>query len=229
MRKINPAQIAIFVSFLCAIGGAAALGVWLSFASLDWTGEFRGVLASILFAVLFQAFAVLFYRVFVSMFPLPTGDIREGSRDETIYHIYLLFFLMLFYPLMKSNLVPVPIMRVVYIALGARLGANTYSGGILFDPIFVQIGDNTIVGQGALLIPHVIEGTRLAHFPIKIGSNVTIGANAIILTDVQIGDRAVVATGAVVKKGTRIGAGETWGGIPATRRVGADVENSIGA
>jgi acetyltransferase-like isoleucine patch superfamily enzyme len=129
----------------------------------------------------------------------------------------LLFFLMLFYPLMKSNLLPVPLIRLLYLGLGARMGENTYSGGILFDPIFIDLGSNTLIGQGAMLIPHVIEGPRLAHHPIHIGSNVTIGANAVILADVRIEDEAIVAIGAVVPKGSRIGRGEVWGGIPARR------------
>ncbi len=109
-------------------------------------------------------------------------------------------------------------MRLVYQALGARLGKNTYSSGIILDPKFVELGDDCIVGQFALIVPHVIEGTRLAHYPIHIGNNVTIGAHAVILSDVRIGDNAIVATGAVVKKGTRIGSGEVWGGVPASLR-----------
>ncbi len=62
----------------------------------------------------------------------------------------------------------------------------------------------------------MIEGSRLAHYPVRIGNNVTIGAHAVVLSDVTIGDDAIVATGAVVKKGTRIGPGEVWGGVPAT-------------
>jgi acetyltransferase-like isoleucine patch superfamily enzyme len=106
-------------------------------------------------------------------------------------------------------------MRVFYQVLGARLGDNTYSQGILHDPPFVEIGHDSVVGQGALLIPHVIEGERLAHFPIRIGNHVTIGANAAVLSDVEIGDHAIVATGSVVKKGSRIGPHEVWGGVPA--------------
>jgi len=48
---------------------------------------------------------------------------------------------------------------------------------------------------------------------------VTIGGTAVVLSDVIIEDWAVVATGAVVTKGTRIKAGEIWGGMPA-RRLG---------
>jgi len=81
----------------------------------------------------------------------------------------------------------------------------------------VSIGSNSVIGQSALLIPHVIEGSRLAHYPIVIGDPVTIGASAAVLSDVVIGDDSIVATGAVVGKGTRIAPGEVWGGIPARR------------
>jgi len=37
---------------------------------------------------------------------------------------------------------------------------------------------------------------------------------------VTIGDDAIVSSGAVVTKGTRIPAGEVWGGVPARRLRG---------
>ncbi|HAZ61859.1 MAG TPA: transferase, partial [Gammaproteobacteria bacterium] len=54
-------------------------------------------------------------------------------------------------------------------------------------------------------------------WPIEIGDRVTIGANAVVLAGVSIDDGALVAAGAVVPKGTRIGPGEVWGGVPARR------------
>ena len=48
-----------------------------------------------------------------------------GSREEFGYPIHLLFFLILFQPLTRSLLVPVPLMRSIYIALGARMGFNS--------------------------------------------------------------------------------------------------------
>lgn len=217
MRKILPWQIAIFFALAGLSTAAAGLLIWLAYPHLKWAAEFRAILASLAFIVLFYLGAIACYRAVLAVLPLPSGDVPHRSRPEAIYHIHLLFFLMLFYPLMKSNLVPVPLMRLVYMALGARMGANTYSGGILFDPLFITLGANTIVGQGALLIPHVIEGERLAHYPIRVGDNVTIGANAVILSDVDIGSNAIVAIGAVVTKGTKIGEGETWGGTPARK------------
>ena len=217
MRRILAAQILTFF----ALSGSALVGATLLIAllhpALAWSGEFRPIIASALGVILFIVLAIATYRIKLAIAPLPEGEIELGSRDEDSYHVHLLFFLMLFYPLMKSNLLPVPLTRLLYLGLGARMGENTYSGGILFDPVFIDLGSNTLIGQGAMLIPHVIEGPRLAHHPIRIGSNVTIGANAVILADVRIEDEAIVAIGAVVPKGSRIGRGEVWGGIPARR------------
>lgn len=214
MRKIKPIQILIFLTlFFVALALAiVSTKLLLGEASL---GDFRGLAllgGGITFLYLY---AIVLYRGFIALFPLPAGEIPVNSRAETVYHVHVLFYLLLFYPVLRSGIPPAPFMRLFYQALGAHLGDNTYSQGLIHDPLFVVIGHDSVVGQGALLIPHVIEGARLAHYPIRIGNHVTIGANAAVLSDVVIGDYAIVATGAVVPKGTRIGAHEVWGGVPA--------------
>lgn len=216
MRKINTLQILVFCF---AWSAALAMAILTSSQLLGRLplGDFRGVVLTASGLIFLFIFAILIYRGLLWLSPLKSGEISGGSREEFVYHVYLLFFLLLFYPVMRSGLVPVPIMRIFYLGLGARLGENTYSSGIIFDPIFVEIGANCIVGQSALIVPHVIEGDRLAMYPVRIGNQVTIGANAIILSDVVIGDHAIIAAGAIVSKGARIGNGEAWGGVPARR------------
>jgi len=51
--------------------------------------------------------------------------------------------------------------------------------------------------------------------PPVIGNGVWIGAKVVILRGITIGDRSVVAAGAVVNKS--IPAGEIWGGVPAQK------------
>jgi acetyltransferase-like isoleucine patch superfamily enzyme len=165
--------------------------------------------------ILIYFYAFVFYRLFLLIMPLKEGEIEENSRDEFVYHVYLLFYLIFFNSIIRSGFFPVPLMRVVYIVLGARLGPNTYSSGYANAPNFIDVGANTIIGQDAALGPRLIEGKRLAHYMIRIGNNVTIGAHAVILCDVTIGDNAIVAANALVLKGTRIGPGEVWGGVPA--------------
>jgi acetyltransferase-like isoleucine patch superfamily enzyme len=227
VRKIRATQVLVFLLLACAALALAIATTWLLLGGLA-LGDFRGPVLIAAGLVLLYGYALVVYRLFLAAFPLHAGEIPPGSGQEFVYHVYLLFYLILFYPVMRSGAMPVPLMRLVYLALGARLGANTYSSGIILDPRFVTLGGNCIVGQFALLVPHVIEGARLAHYPIRIGDNVTIGAHAVVLSDVEIGSNAIVATGAVVPKGARIGAGEVWGGVPARRLQPKEEKAAIG-
>lgn len=214
MRKITFPQIFVFLVLLALIIGLAVVTVMGTVGGIPM-GDFRGVVLTFAILIMVFIYGALTYRILMAVMPFGEGDIPPDSLREFVYHLHLLFFLMLFYPIMRSGFVPMPLMRMVYLLLGARLGSNTYSAGILLDPGFIQIGANSIVGQSALLVPHVIEGDKLAHYPILIGNDVTIGAHAIIMADVKIADHAIVAMNSVVTKGTRIGDGEIWGGVPA--------------
>ncbi len=216
MRKIKGSQIFVFLILFLTI---LVLGVGTTrelIGSLPF-GDFRGVVLIVASLVFIYLYSFAIYRLFLYLLPLKDGEIAEQSREEFIFHVYLLFYLILFFPLIRSGFLPVPLMRLVYISLGARLGNNTYSSGIILDPPLTRIGANTIVGQYALLIAHVNEGKRLALYHINIGNNVTIGAHAVVMPGVTIDDNAVVGTGSVVTKGTHIKSGEVWGGVPARK------------
>jgi acetyltransferase-like isoleucine patch superfamily enzyme len=226
MRTIKPAQIAVFMALFGVALVLTVLTVRIFPGRLP-LGDFRGVAMVLAALLLLFAYSAIVYRIVLAAFPLREGEIVEGSHQEFVYHVYVLFYLLVFYPVMRSGFTPAPLMRIVYLALGARLGSNTYSQGIIHDPPFVRAGANCVIGQSALLVPHVIEGRRLAHYPITLGDNVTIGAHAVVLSGVTIGDDAIVATGAVVPKGTFIKPGEVWGGVPA-KRLRGPLGNALG-
>jgi hypothetical protein len=214
MRKIKWHQILAFLAFFAVALTLAICSTAVALGGLP-LGDFRGIALVAAALAFLYLYAVLLYRGFLALCPLKPGEVVEGSGQEFVYHVYVLFYLLLFYPIMRSGFVPAPFMRWFYLALGAKLGENTYSQGIIHDPPFVEVGAHSVIGQSALLIPHIIEGGRLAHYPIRIGNHVTIGAHAVVLSGVTIGDHAIVATGAVVSKGTQIAGGEIWGGVPA--------------
>ena len=216
MRKITVPQITLFFLLLALI---LALGVgttWVLLGSLPF-GDFRGVVliaAGVLFVYLY-AFAI--YRMFLRFMPLTEGELAEGSREEFAAQVNILFYLMLFNSLIRTHFLPVPLMRLVYQALGTRMGENTYSAGTILDPPLTEFGANCIIGHDAVLFSHAIEGRRFALSRIRVGDNVTIGATAVIMSGVSIGDGAIVSAGSVVLKDTHIGPNEVWGGVPAKR------------
>jgi serine acetyltransferase len=215
MRVMRPNAIATFSAGLTAVLVLALATAWLGWRYLGALGEFRSVVVSAIFVLFIYVYAIVVHRLLFLLIPLREGSIPVGHSQEYAYQVHCLFYLVLLNTLIRTRVIPVPIMRLVYLALGARLGPNTYCSGIMYDPMFINIGANTIVGESALLIPHVVEGMELAHFPIRIGNNVTIGANALVLAGTIIHDNATVAANAVVVKGTEIKAGEIWGGTPA--------------
>lgn len=216
MRKITGLQILVFSLLAVTAVALATITDYVTLSRLP-LGDFRGVILLVGGLIFLECYAVICYRLVLWRFPLLEGEVIEGSRQEFIYHLHVLCFLIFFYPIIRSGFWPAPLIRLFYLALGARLGPNTYSQGIIHDPLFVEIGANSTIGQSALVIPHVIEGHKLAHYTIRMGNNVTVGALAAILPGVQIGDGATVATGSVVTKGTCIGPQEVWGGVPAKR------------
>ncbi|HJV26877.1 MAG TPA: DapH/DapD/GlmU-related protein [Aromatoleum sp.] len=230
MRKITLAQSLCFLVLLFA---ACALGIGTTMLLVGGLplGDFRGVTLVAAAIVLIYAFAIALHRTFLFFVPLRPGYLAPGSREEFAYHVYLLCYLVLFQPLTRGLFVPVPLMRVIYLALGARLGTNSYSAGTILDPPLTSVGDNCIIGHDAVMFSHAVEGDDLSLAPIVIGHNVTIGAKAVIQPGVVIEDGAIVAVNAVVSKGTHIAAGELWGGIPARRireaGAGPDRRNSL--
>lgn len=221
MRSITGLQILVF-NMLMAFAAACAVGAGYGVSRVLPPGDLRGVIIVAVGVLGLYAGAIFAYRGWLALRPLPTGDIPVGSPAETTYHVYLLFFLVLFYPITRSGVMPVPLLRLFYQALGGRFGVNSYTSGIIFDPIFVTIGDNSILGQGSVIVPHAIEGLHLSHEPVRIGNNVTIGVNAVVLQGCVIEDEAKIGIGAVVAKNTHIGRGEIWLGVPARRYVPAE-------
>lgn len=214
MRPIGIGSVLWFSSMLlCSLAAAAGFACILDPTARSFPlGEVMLFMATCL---VFLGVSIFLYRVFLKFFPVPVGEIADGSREEFFYFVYLLHWLMIFAPLTRATFIPAPFSRLLMIALGARVGPGSYSSGVVMDSQFVTVGSNTLIGLDVAILPHALEGSRAAHYPIVIGSRVTIGARALIMAGVEIGDGAVVAMNSVVTKHTRIGPGEVWGGIPA--------------
>jgi acetyltransferase-like isoleucine patch superfamily enzyme len=214
MRKIDNRPIIVF--FLMFIPTTLmAIITTSTTANFLPLGEYKAIAIVILSIIMIYILNIVVYRLFLWKMPLREGEYAEGSTEDFIYHVYVLYYLLLFNSLTPSLLVPVPLMRSIYIALGARLGKNTYCAGAILDPPLVQLGDNTIVGYDAVLCPHAVEGKRVIFSKITVGNNVTIGMKSIVMAGVTIEDDSIVAAGSVVKKDSYIKAGELWGRTPA--------------
>ncbi len=94
---------------------------------------------------------------------------------------------------------------------GAKIGKNTVIGnGRLFNPERTIIGDNCFFGYDAILSGHVYEGGRLYLKTVRLGNNVTVGANSVILPGVEVGDNVIIAANSTVPKDRVIPPNSIW-------------------
>lgn len=97
-----------------------------------------------------------------------------------------------------------------YRKVGAKIGngCRIYTEYFGTEPFLIEIGDRVTVTHGVRLLTHDgstwlmrdSEGRRYHYAPIKIGNDVFIGVDSIIMPSVRIGDKVVVAAGSVVTK-----------------------------
>ena len=106
---------------------------------------------------------------------------------------------------------PVWIMQPVTLARGktVSIGSGTYinSNLTLVDDYEITIGENcliapnvTICTTGHPVHPSLRPNGEMYSFPVRIGNGVWIGAGAVILPGVTIGDYAVIGAGSIVTK-----------------------------
>lgn len=91
--------------------------------------------------------------------------------------------------------------------LNIKVGKNVFinSGCCFQDQGGIEIGDNVLIGQQVVIATlnhdlNPIKRKNMVPSPVKIGNDVWIGAKAVILPGVTIGNGAVIAAGAVVTK-----------------------------
>lgn len=90
-----------------------------------------------------------------------------------------------------------------------EIGKNFYSNHnlVILDPAKVTFGDNVFIGPncGFYTAQHPLDietrnkGLEYA-YPIKVGNNVWIGGNVVVLPGVTIGDNCTIGAGSVVVK-----------------------------
>ncbi|MBQ7448724.1 MAG: gamma carbonic anhydrase family protein [Paludibacteraceae bacterium] len=90
----------------------------------------------------------------------------------------------------------------------------------------IKIGNHVNIQDGSVLHTLYEKSTIEIGNYVSIGHNVTIhgahvrdyaliGMGSTLLDDAEVGEGAIVAAGALVLKGTKIGPYEIWGGVPA--------------
>jgi acetyltransferase-like isoleucine patch superfamily enzyme len=107
----------------------------------------------------------------------------------------------------------------LYRLIGIKIGKNTaIAPGVTFDfffPELIEIGENCIIGYGALILGHEFLHKEYTKGKVIIGKDVLIGANSTVLPGVKIGDGAKISAMSLVN--CDIPPNCLAGGIPAKK------------
>lgn len=227
------AVLGLYALAALAIGLSLAPALWLLDAWLPWAhahaGALRWPLAGIGVALAF------FVAGFALLLVLPLFNVLLPTRAKPFAGGYFsaaavpwglhngLFYVARYTFLPWVTLTPFGpwFLRAMGMKVGQRAYINTE---FISDPRLVEVGADAVVGGSVHLFAHYGGGGHLTIAPVRIGARATIGQGATVMGGVDVGDDALVLPHSVVLPGTRIAAGEVWGGVPARRMDHAEID-----
>jgi len=159
----------------------------------------------------------LFLAILIGMFKLSRrgiprledGYYKQETEDWLLYEFAQVYYILIPYFAGFFSIFLDTAPR--HILFGAKIGRNTIIGnGRMFNPERTIIGENCFFGYDAILSGHVYESGCLYLKKVKLGNNVTVGSNAVILAGADIGDNVLIAATSVVPKDKVIPSNTTW-------------------
>lgn len=203
------------------VGGTAAL-VWLPLTR--WKPTLFGALLLLWLAQMLVA--IMFLWALRRLAPMHPGVYSYSApRHPTTYVWTLNSFICatnlgILYN--HPSLMPSPLKKLFYRALGARLGDGPMLiGGRLTDPHLITVDEGAVIGGDCWLLAHAMarfDTNVLILRPIVVQRDAIIGAYSLVMPGVTIGAGATVRAMSYIPMNTAIPPGEVWGGNPATLR-----------
>ena len=222
------AVLAVYALASTALGLALAPALWAFERLSAWSGKLPGPLPYLGVATsaglcFFLAGLTLLVVVPVYNWLLPTRvrPFKGGYYSVHALPWFLhngLFYLVRYTFLPFATLTPFGIWFLR--AMGMRIGRHAFvNTEYISDPMLITIGDDAALGGSVRIFAHYGGGGNLVIAPVVVGARATIGLGATVMGDVEVGEEAIVLPHSVLLPGSRVGPGETWGGVPA-RRIG---------
>jgi acetyltransferase-like isoleucine patch superfamily enzyme len=107
----------------------------------------------------------------------------------------------------------------IYRMLGMQVGPHVSVGLMVMVDIFypedITLGENCVIGYNSTILCHEVTRRTWLRGKVRIGADVTIGANCTILPGVVIGEGATISAMSLVNRD--VPAGAFVGGVPIRR------------
>ena len=106
----------------------------------------------------------------------------------------------------NSSVWPGAVLRGDYGRIRVGRNTNIQDNCVLHADDYLEVGDNVVVTHGAVLHCH------------RVGNNVMVGINAVLLENAEIEDNCVIGAGSVVLADTRVPSNSVVVGVPGKIR-----------
>ncbi|MFA5165140.1 MAG: DapH/DapD/GlmU-related protein [Candidatus Omnitrophota bacterium] len=218
------AAISMYLIGTLFFGIALIPGIAVFFGALGYSQDMPAVAKYFLLGVSIAGGYFLFGLTLILLVGLVRTVLRirlkEGNHPIFSAETFKWAFISALYLLVNFTFIDfillTPFANIFLRLLGVKLGKNVQiNSKYIFDATLLEIGDNTVVGGGAIIIGHIVERGTLKLRKVKIGKNVTIGSHSTIMPGCEIGDNAIIGASAVLRKGTKVEPRDIYYGIPA--------------
>lgn len=125
-------------------------------------------------------------------------------------------------PILTRHIRGTPFLTWWLTLLGANVGRNVWiEAAIIPEPELVTIGDDSVIGENAILQTHLLEDRIMKMSKLKIGKGCKIGAGSIALCDGVLEDHSELGDLSLLMKGETIVEHSKMHGIPAQSVTGS--------
>lgn len=224
--------IAIFTS------GAAMIPAYFCFDSLQsvlkecdpWL-YYVGMGFTVMLCFFIYGISILFVAPFLNTIFRARLKPLRGSQVSVAFipwYVHSCLTLIVRYSFLEF-ITPTPMSQLYFRMMGMKIGRDVIiNTTAISDPSLIEFGNRVTVGGTACLLAHYAHGGHMVLSPIVVHDGATIGLRAIVMGGVEIGAKAKILAGSFVMPNTKIPAGETWGGIPATKYIRPKKDNEQG-
>ncbi len=171
--------------------------------------------------VVFILCAIFFSKIFLSIVNLlhkPREGVFLRSRQDKDYRFWSLRSTIKKFAFWAAHTFPLVWMDVLaFKAFNVKTRMGTAFFNAWVDSEFLEIGNNTMIGLGAVVLSAAVVGDYFIIKKTTIGDNVLIGAHTIVMPGTTIEDDVILGGMASTTIGQKLEAGWTYMGEPAKK------------
>ncbi len=168
------------------------------------------------------SFSVIFFSVIVFkslnwISPPREGVFEKGSKDWKYMHRR---FWTAYLPLWLVRALPLPWLDIaVYNFLGVKIGRMVVAYEGYIDPLFIEIGSQTMTSLHICIFSHLIYHDKVIIKKIKVGKNCIVGPHTILFPGTIMEDEAILGANSYTKIGQKLDGKQIHIGRPVNMKL----------